>query len=124
MLKMKRVYEGASPDDGFRILVDRLWPRGVSKEKAAIDLWAKNITPTPEIRKEFNHEAGRFDWFRQKYLEELRNNNAVAGFADVVSGRLKKGNVTLVYAAKDPRINHVVILEEYLKKLLDGQSAK
>lgn len=115
MLKMKRVYDGVSPDDGYRILVDRLWPRGVSKERAAVDLWAKDITPTPDIRKEFNHEADKFDWFKHAYLSELRSNDAVPAFVRAVSGQLEKGNVTFVYAAKDPQINHVVILKEFVE---------
>lgn len=118
MLKMKRVYDPAEASDGYRILVDRLWPRGVSKERAAIDLWAKDITPTPEIRKEFGHEADRFPWFREQYLKELQSNPAVPAFVETLRKQLEKGDVTFVYAAKDPQINHVVILKGYIEKLI------
>ncbi len=118
MLKMKRIYEPAAPDDGYRILVDRIWPRGVSKEAAHLDLWAKDITPTTEIRKEFGHLPERFDWFRQQYLDELSRNPAMDGFIDTVRAQLTKGNVTFVYAAKDPAINHVVILKAFVEERL------
>lgn len=117
-LKLKRAYDIVSNDDGFRILVDRLWPRGVSKEHAAIDLWAKNITPTTEIREEFHHDPAHFSDFKKEYLAELKNNSDVPAFIQTVSEHLKKSNVTFVYAAKDPVYNHVVILKEYVEKHL------
>ena len=125
MLKMKRVYDGAQPSDGYRILVDRLWPRGVTKERAAVDLWAKDITPTTEIRKEFGHNPENFAQFRAQYLAELRANPAAPLFVQAVGQKLKEGDVTFVYAAKDPEINHVVVLRDYVEAALakdDGES--
>ena len=117
-LNLKRAYDDVSKKDGYRILVDRLWPRGVSKEHAAIDLWAKEITPTTDIREAFHHEPDLFPAFKKQYLSELENNPDMPAFIQTVSDRLKKGNVTFVYAAKDPVYNHVVILKEYVEKLL------
>lgn len=117
-LNLKRAYENVSDSDGYRILVDRLWPRGVSKEHTAIDLWAKEITPAPEIREAFHHDPGKFPDFKKKYLSELENNPDMPAFIQTVSEHLKTGNVTLVYAAKDPIYNHVVILKEYVEKHL------
>ncbi|WNY22817.1 hypothetical protein MmiHf6_01020 [Methanimicrococcus hongohii] len=114
-LRLKRAYDAVSKDDGFRILVDRLWPRGVSKEHAAFDLWAKEVTPSTEIREEFHHIPTAFPKFKEKYLSELGNNPAVPEFIQTVYEHLKKGNVTFVYAAKDPVYNHVVILKEYVE---------
>ncbi len=117
-LNLKRAYDSVSANDGYRILVDRLWPRGVSQEHAAIDLWAKKITPTADIRKAFHHEPDKFPDFKKQYLSELEKNPDMSAFIQTVSDRLKKGNVTFVYAAKDPVYNHVVILKEYVEKHL------
>lgn len=108
---VKRVYEPAEKSDGYRVLVDRLWPRGISKERADLDLWDKDIAPSAQIRKEFGHKAEMFDWFKAQYLGELTQNPAVGEFYKKVEGKPK---VTLVYAAKDPRINHAVILRDFL----------
>ena len=78
----KRVYDPPSPDDGFRVLVDRLWPRGVTKQAAALDLWAKDVAPSPDLRKEFNHRPERFAEFTRHYLSELSKNPAVTAFRD------------------------------------------
>lgn len=121
MLKLKRVYEGAGKEDGFRILVDRLWPRGESKEKAAIDLWEKEIAPTPELRKWFGHTPEKFPEFRKKYIAELERNPVLESFLTTVQNRAAKGNVTLVYAAKDSKYNDAVVLKGYLEeKLKEG----
>lgn len=117
-LNLKRAYDDVSDTDGYRILVDRLWPRGVSKEQAAIDLWAKEITPTTGIREAFHHEPGTFPAFKKQYLSELETNPDIPDFIQTVSEHLKAGNVTFVYAAKDPVYNHVVILKEFVEKRL------
>jgi uncharacterized protein YeaO (DUF488 family) len=117
-LNMKRAYDAVSEDDGFRILVDRLWPRGVSKERALIDLWAKEVTPSTEIREEFHHDPDFFPTFKKEYLAELNNNPAVPPFIQTVYEHLEEENVTFVYAAKDPVYNHVVILKEYVESRL------
>lgn len=115
---MKRVYEEAAEKDGYRILVDRLWPRGVKKEDLPHDLWAKEITPSSEIRKEFNHEEEKFDEFKQKYLYEINENDEMAPFLETISEKLETQNVTLLYAAKDEENNHVVILKDWLEEML------
>lgn len=121
MLQMKRVYEAATDSDGYRILVDRIWPRGISKERAAIETWAKEITPTTDLRKWFGHEPAKFPVFKEKYLAEIAANPAWPAFEKVVHEHLELGDVTLVYAAKDLQYNHVVILMGLLKKDLDNE---
>jgi len=108
---LKRVYAPASPSDGLRILVDRLWPRGLSKESARIDLWLKDIAPSTELRKWFNHDAKRWRSFRSKYFREIESRpDALA----VLLERVRKKRVTLVYAAREERYNDAVALKEYL----------
>ena len=118
LIKIKRIYDPPEPDDGYRILVDRLWPRGVSKERASIDEWAKKITPSPEIRKEFHHDPNLMDEFKRKYIHELDNNEFSEEFADQIRDKLKHVNVTLLYAAKSKTINHAIILQEWLEERL------
>jgi len=118
-LQKKRVYDDTEADDGYRILVDRLWPRGVKKEDLNHDLWAKNITPSDHIRKEFNHEEDKFDQFKTNYLNELAENEEADDFIDTVATELEEQNVTLLYAAKDREINHVVVLMEWLEEQLN-----
>ena len=113
---IKRIYDGRASTDGMRILVDRLWPRGVSKDAAALDLWAKEVAPSPGLRTWFDHREDRFAEFKRLYLLELRSNPAVP---DLV-GRIGKRRATLLYGAKDPVINHAVVLAEYL----DGYRAQ
>lgn len=112
-IRMKRAYEAPSEDDGTRILVERLWPRGVSKEKAAIDVWLKELAPTPELRKWYGHDLVRWAEFRRRYLAELDDNpDAISDLKQ----RLSKGPVTFVYAAKDPEHNSALVLREYLEQ--------
>jgi uncharacterized protein YeaO (DUF488 family) len=113
-ISIKRVYETASDQDGARILVDRLWPRGVSKEAAALDLWAKDVAPTDELRKWFDHRPERFAEFKRRYLGELENNPAVAQLL----GHITKSKTTLLYGAKDPDFNQAVVLAAFLRKAL------
>ncbi|ALV21207.1 MAG: DUF488 domain-containing protein [Carnobacterium sp.] len=114
MLRMKRVYEEAEKADHYRILVDRIWPRGLSKEKANLDEWEKEIAPSTELRKAFNHDPKKFDQFKKDYLAELKENHNSDEFVETIRKQLKKGNVTLVYAAKDVEHNQVVVLLEFL----------
>ena len=115
-IKLKRVYEDPQENDGYRILVDRLWPRGVKKEELPYDSWAKEITPSSEIRKWFNHDPEKFEQFKSAYLEELTENEETADFVKEVKDELEEQNVTLLYAAKDEKINHVVILKDFLEE--------
>ncbi|WP_066187341.1 MULTISPECIES: DUF488 domain-containing protein [Gracilibacillus] len=116
-MRRKRVYQLPSKQDGFRILVDRLWPRGVSKEKAQIDVWLKEIGPSPALRKWFAHDPTKFAMFRQKYMQELKEDQDKAtALESLREYRNKYGdNLTLVYGAKDEVYNHVVILEELIQ---------
>jgi uncharacterized protein YeaO (DUF488 family) len=110
-IKIKRVYDPPTKDDGFRVLVDRLWPRGVTKEYAALDLWAKEIAPTTELRKWFNHEPDKFDEFRSRYLKELDSNTNALRL--VLKGARSK-SITLLYASHDATCNHADVLHDYL----------
>lgn len=114
-VQIRRIYEEPSKSDGYRALIDRLWPRGVSKEKAVLDEWAKDLSPSPELRKWFNHESDRFAEFSIRYQEELTKNVAVAEF---LKNTKEQSTITLLYAAKDPKVNHALVLREYLKQKL------
>jgi len=112
-LRIKRVYEHPEPDDGQRVLVDRLWPRGLSREKAALDLWLKDIAPSPELRKWFGHEPARFKEFEERYRAELKANpEPVNRLCDLA----RHHDVTLLYGAHDPKINQAVVLAGFLEK--------
>jgi uncharacterized protein YeaO (DUF488 family) len=108
---IKRVYDSASTGDGFRVLVDRLWPRGVSKEEAKLDLWLKDIGPSNELRQWFGHDPAKFDEFSKRYKKELADNPAVEELRKIVKDNDK---VTLLYGAKDPDHNQAVVLKDYL----------
>jgi uncharacterized protein YeaO (DUF488 family) len=110
-VQIKRVYEKSDPKDGFRILVDRLWPRGMTKEKAAVDLWLKDIAPSTELRKEFGHNPGKWQEFQKKYLKELKENQEAV---NELKEHLKKSDVTLLYAAKDEAHNEALIIKDFL----------
>jgi Uncharacterized conserved protein len=107
--RIKRVYELPDKHDGRRILVDRLWPRGLTKEKASIDLWLKDIAPSTELRKWFDHDPGRWEEFKERYLDELKGNSEQI---ELLKQELDKGIVTLVYGAKDEEHNQAVVIQE------------
>jgi len=108
---IKRIYEEPADDDGCRVLVDRLWPRGVSKERAHLELWLKDIAPSPPLRQEFAHMQERFEDFRARYEDELAGNPAVGQLLELAARHRK---VTLLYAARDPEVNHARVLLEFL----------
>ena len=116
-LQIKRIYDAASPTDGKRILVDRLWPRGVSKEKAQLDLWLKDAAPSPQLRTWFGHKSGNFPEFSQQYRHELATDPQKAAALDQIIELAQKEPVTLLYAARDPRINHAIVLLEFLQNI-------
>jgi uncharacterized protein YeaO (DUF488 family) len=118
-IEIKRVYEPRVRGDGERILVDRLWPRGLRKEDAHIDLWKKEIAPTPALRVWFDHRADRFDEFRLRYREELKSNPAVTEILDAIGDH----KATLLYAAREPTVNHAVVLAEFLNKVRSRRPA-
>lgn len=113
MLKIKRIYEEFDKSDGFRILVDRLWPRGVSKEEAHIDLWMKEIAPSTELRKWFNHDPKKWPEFQKKYKSELQKNPEMVDQIKKIAR--EHAHVTLLYAAKDELHNDAVLLLDYLQ---------
>ncbi len=113
-LRLKRAYDPVMPDDGIRILVDRLWPRGLSKAEAAIDDWAKDIAPSTELRKWFGHDTGRWPEFQHRYRSELAQHSSRL---DQIRTLAKKQSVTLVYSARDELHNDAIVLK---KVLLEG----
>ncbi|SEH42108.1 DUF488 domain-containing protein [Selenomonas sp. KH1T6] len=119
-LLLKRVYEPYEPKDGYRILVDRLWPRGIKREVAQLDEWAKEITPSTEIRRLYHQGDMLFEGFSQAYLEELEANEAAETFVSNCSEQLKSQNVTLVYGAKNEQKNHALVLREWLRRKIAG----
>lgn len=114
-IKIKRIYDTPAEDDGKRILVDRMWPRGVSHERAKLDLWCKDIAPSPGLRKKFGHLSENYDEFREGYFRELNENAKTREFCDIVRKADREGNVTLLYAAKDVEHNNAVVLRDWLK---------
>lgn len=110
-IRLKRAYDPPHPDDGVRILVERLWPRGVSREKAALDHWTKDIAPSPDLRKWYGHVPDKWPEFQERYRDELAGNaDAVAELRGICAG----GVVTFIYAAKDETRNSATVLRAYL----------
>ena len=112
-VRLKRVYDPAAPADGYRVLIDRLWPRGVSREQAELDEWDRELSPSAELRKWFGHEPSRFEEFRRRYVEELQEDRRrIAG----LRRRAREGTLTLVYSARDTEHNDAVVLAEVLRR--------
>ena len=114
MIKLKRAYEKRSRDDGSRILVERLWPRGLTRERAAVDLWLKEVAPSPELRKWFGHDPARWEQFQKRYWKELKEKEEAVR---LLKRKGKQGTVTLVYAARDEEHNGALAL----KRFVDGR---
>jgi uncharacterized protein YeaO (DUF488 family) len=116
MIHLKRVYDPPSKSDGYRILVERLWPRGLTKERAAVDLWMKEIAPSPELRKWFGHDPAKWDEFSQRYLHELKKNKeATDRLSELVESH---DPITFVYAARDEQHNSARLLKEFMERHL------
>ncbi len=113
MIQLKRVYETPSPSDGFRVLVDRLWPRGVSKPRAALELWLKQVAPSPELRTWFGHDPDRWAEFQKHYRKELAGKSEEIA---LLREKAAKGTVTLVYAARDEEHNAALVLKHFLDR--------
>jgi len=113
MIQLKRAYEAASPDDGLRVLVERLWPRGMSKQKAQIDLWLKDLAPSTELRKWYGHDPARWPQFRKRYWGELKGRGDLLTLLKYV---IQERAVTFVYAASDEERNSAVALKELLER--------
>ena len=111
-IALKRVYETPAPEDGVRILVERLWPRGLTKAKAKVDLWLKDVAPSPELRNWFGHDPARWQEFRRRYLVELEEKKEIIR---QLRQKGEEGKVTLVYAARDEEHNGALVLEQLLR---------
>lgn len=120
-IKLKWVYDPASPEDGKRILVDRLWPRGMTKERLDIAYWAKSVSPSNDLRKWYGHDPERWDEFRDRYYSELHENSE--GLRDLLS-HLESGVVTFLYSSKEHRINNAVALRDYVLSLLQPKKRR
>ena len=119
-VKLKRAYEKPGPEDGTRVLVDRLWPRGMSKEEAHIDIWLKEIAPSHKLRKWFGHERGKWEAFKRSYFRELEDaGNEAATRLMKLAGQER---ITLIFAARDERLNNAVALKEHLEDRFSHES--
>lgn len=113
-IKIKRVYEEPSPDDGVRVLVDRLWPRGLSRENAGIDVWLKSVAPSNELRKWFQHDAEKWSEFKKRYFYELNNNQ---DSVRELLAYIETDTVTFLYSSKEQWFNNAVALKEFLNRI-------
>jgi uncharacterized protein YeaO (DUF488 family) len=112
MIHLKRVYEEPSKNDGLRVLVERLWPRGLTKERAAVELWLKDVAPSPELRKWFGHDPARWEKFQERYQRELRGKKDAVR---LLKQKAMDGTLTLVYAARDEEHNGALVLKKFLQ---------
>lgn len=113
-MKIKRIYETPESEDGYRMLIDRIWPRGVSKEEADLDEWNKDIAPSTELRKWFGHKPDLFEEFSKRYKAELHDKSEELKRIKAIA---KKQKLTLLYGAKDEKVNHAVVLEKVLRRM-------
>lgn len=120
VIRIRRIYDAPSRDDGYRALVDRLWPRGISKETAGIDIWLKNVASSDELRKWFSHEPQKWGDFKKRYFAELDHKQEILGPIIEKHGK----GVILLYAAKDQQHNNVVALREYIEKKTEANDEK
>ncbi len=120
MIRLKRAYEPASPSDGYRVFVERLWPRGLRKEDAHFDAWLKDVAPSDELRRWFHHDPERWSQFRLRYRKELRD---AEGLLDDLAKRARRGRVTLVYATRDEEHNGAVVLRDVITSGSPGDGA-
>src|SRR3954451_21528968 len=116
---LKRAYEPASADDGYRVLIDRLWPRGVSRARVQLDAWAKELSPSADLRQWFGHDPERFEEFRRRYIEELRDKRPRLA---ALRRRAREGTLTLVYSAHDRDHNDAVVLADVLRRGLPASN--
>jgi uncharacterized protein YeaO (DUF488 family) len=121
MIRLKRAYEPASPSDGERVLVERLWPRGITKARAALDLWLKDVAPSPELRKWFGHDPAKWERFERRYWKELKG---LKDAVELLRRKSARGPLTLVYAARDVKHNGAVALKQYLEHEKESSSTK
>lgn len=112
MIKIKRIYNPPKEEDGFRVLVDRLWPRGLTKEKAKVDLWLKEIAPTDQLRKWYGHDPKKWAQFKKKYSKEL---DGKIDLIDQIVKKTKEGDLTLLFSSKEEKLNNALALREYIE---------
>ncbi len=117
-IQTKRIYDDAAPEDGFRALVDRLWPRGVSKDEAELDVWAKDVAPSSELRKSCPRDAEHFPEFRKQYLKEIKANGAAVETLLAAARESGATTLTLLYASREVERNHAVVLKEGIERTL------
>lgn len=115
MIKIKRIYEASSEDDGFRILVDRIWPRGLTKEKAKVNLWLKDIAPSNELRKWYSHDPEKWNSFKVQYEKELEEKKEF--IQQIILLEKEKGTLTFLYSSKEEKLNNAVALLEIIEKI-------
>jgi len=116
-IRIKRAYEQPTSDDGARVLVDRLWPRGLTKEKAQIDLWLKEVGPTTELRKWFGHDPDKWERFRGRYETEIKHNGELL---EILKRKANEGTLTLIYAARDAKHNEALVLKRFLERAIEN----
>jgi uncharacterized protein YeaO (DUF488 family) len=121
MIKIKRIYESPSAGDGFRVLVDRLWPRGLSREKAKVNLWLREISPSNELRKWYGHEPAKWDEFKKRYAQEIEGRGEEL---DLLLKRARGGTVTFLFSSKEEKLNNAQALKEFLEKEWEGKTQK
>jgi uncharacterized protein YeaO (DUF488 family) len=112
-IRIKRIYDPPSPQDGFRILVDRLWPRGLTKEKARVDWWVKDIAPSNKLRKWYGHDPEKWGEFKRRYYEEIGSQQEPL---ELLLKKAEQGTITLLYGSKEEKLNNAVALKEYLER--------
>lgn len=117
-VRVKRAYDAASPADGFRVLIDRLWPRGISRERAKLDEWAKDLAPSTSLRNWFGHDPARYEEFRRRYTEELRPRRTQIA---ALRRRARAGTLTLVHSARDTEHNDAAVLAEIVRRGLPSR---
>jgi len=118
-IQIKRVYEEPEESDGRRILVDRLWARGLSKEKAKVDLWVKEIAPSTELRRWYGHDPNKWSEFKSRYAAELETN---PGIVEEILGEVKAGVVTFLYSSKEEQLNNAIALKEYIESIVHDKA--
>lgn len=121
MIKVKRVYDPAAPEDGLRVLVDRLWPRGLSRERAQVNLWLKDVAPDSELRKWFSHDPERWPEFKRRYFAELATQTDLLA---TIAEEARDGVVTILYGAKDRQHNNALALKEYMETYVLGSTSR
>ncbi|MFC2390516.1 MAG: DUF488 domain-containing protein [Bacteroidota bacterium] len=117
-LRWKRIYDTAEEDDGFRILIDRLWPRGISKADAQLGDWARDVAPSAELRSAYHKNETDYKTFAESYEKELQDNDEMTEFIEEIKNKLKTGNVTLLYASREPEHSQIPVLRSFIEKRL------